>query len=234
MPSVVFSVKSWGSWSLGQGGNDIWRGQPVEQSQPPLSLRRRVSRLGQQALRLAWNMDEKDQARLIFSSRHGEFTRTLSILDTLGTDGDVSPADFTLSVHHALAGLLSIAAKNDQGHSAVSAGRESLLTALLEAACCHMEAPEKPVLLAHYDEPLPAPYDELVDDDEENMALVLLLAPGGQHYRLSWRPRASQDQISASYAAALMADVLDQKTDRLDVAGERLVWSLERLDHAQA
>ena len=87
----------------------------------PLLLRRRVSAIGQQALRAAWGLPAAAEARLIFASRHGEFSRTLSILDALANDQPVSPADFTLSVHHALAGLLSIAQRNRLGHTAIAA-----------------------------------------------------------------------------------------------------------------
>ncbi len=99
-------------------------------------LRRRVSPLGQHALRAVWGLPESETARLVFASRHGEFGRTLSILDALVSDEGVSPADFTLSVHHALAGLLSIVRKNRQGHTAVAAGSESFFFGLLDALLC--------------------------------------------------------------------------------------------------
>jgi len=41
----------------------------------------------------------------------------------------VSPAEFTLSVHHALVGLLSIAQSNRRGHTALAAGQRASASA---------------------------------------------------------------------------------------------------------
>jgi len=228
MTSIVFSVKSWAVWTPGADGGDCWLGSARPEAAAPMALRRRVSRLGQQALRAAWDQPEKDRARLIFSSRHGEFARTLSIMDSITAGTEVSPADFTLSVHHALAGLLSIAAKNTEGHTAIAAGRESLFTALLEAAACQAEQPERPILLAHYDEPLPAPYDHFNAEGEETAALVIGLRPDGHRYRLSWRPAAKESPLCLCPAQEL-ARLLAGDVPALTLTGERLCWTIEDL-----
>jgi hypothetical protein len=112
---------------------------------------------------------------LVFASRHGEFGRTVSILDSLISGDGVSPADFTLSVHHALAGVLSIAQQNRGGHTSVAAGPDSFGFGLLEAAASAQET-EQPVTLVYYDEPLPSPYQVF---DSCNEGLVVALGLGG-------------------------------------------------------
>jgi len=231
MSAIVFSVKSWAAWTPGEGEADGWLGDALSEAAPPVMLRRRISRLGRQGLRAAWGLPEKDHARLIFSSRHGEFSRTLSIMDSIAAGTEVSPADFTLSVHHALAGLLSIATHNTEGHTAVSAGDESLFCALLEGAVCQQERPETPILVAHYDEPLPAPYDAFGHGEDETVALALSLDCQGRDYRLSWEPSA-QGGTPGFRPAESVLRLLDGVTQSAVFAGERLTWTIERLDAA--
>ena len=232
MTAILFSVKSWAAWTPGDNDGDCWLGPAVSETTPPMLLRRRISRLGQRALKTAWNQPGKEHARLIFSSRHGEFGRTLSIMDSLTQGTEVSPADFTLSVHHALAGLLSIATGNTQGHTAVSAGMESLFYALLEGAVCRSERPETPVLVAYYDEPLPKPYAAFGHDDDETVALTLCLDQDGEEFHMSWIPSAEGVSTSRAPGGQLL-DLLDGSARSAVIVGVRLTWTIERT-HAAA
>jgi hypothetical protein len=193
---------------------------------PPMLLRRRVSPLGQEALRAAWSLAESATSRIIVSSRHGEFRRTLSILESLAGRTDVSPADFTLSVHHALAGLLSIAQGNRRGHVAVAAGPESFCFAMLEAIACLTEAPHEPVVLVHYDEPLPEPFSIFEDSmkNAEVLALVLTTKGPGVPLSLSINP-ASRPQVRSSSHAMDFLNFLNSP-ERLELLsiGERMEW----------
>ena len=123
----------WLAWAVGAT-------VPAEPSRLPVALpailRRRVTPVGQMAFRAACALSVPDAARFIFCSRHGEFQRTLGILTALATGEPVSPAEFSLSVHNALAGLLSIAWHNRAGHTTIAAGADSFGSALIEAASC--------------------------------------------------------------------------------------------------
>lgn len=130
-------------------------------------------------MRAAWGLPDIAAARLILASRHGEFGRTLSILDSLAANAGVSPADFTLSVHHALIGLLSIATGNRRGHTAIAAGDASFELGFVEALACLVERPAEPVVLIFYDEGLPAPFADFDESPEPPLAMALALAPGG-------------------------------------------------------
>jgi hypothetical protein len=190
----------------------------------PLLLRRRVGLLGQQALRAAWNKECSVSSRLIFASRHGEFSRTLSILDALTCDEPVSPADFTLSVHHALAGLLSIARANHQGHTAIAAGRDSFGFGLLEALACLTETPSEPVILVYYDEPLPPPFSDF-DEGGDHIALALTLATTGEGSPLSMsmKPKLAGGAVSITPAQDFLRFMLSDDA-HADCPGERYAW----------
>jgi hypothetical protein len=193
MSVLAFRVAAWTAWRDGVAAGPL-----------PASLRRRVTATGRKALEAAWAvLADKDAPRLVFCSRHGEYERTLSLLDSLAEDGTVSPADFSLSVHHALAGLLSIATANRAGHTAVAAGPDSLGFGLLEAAATVAED-GRPALLVYFDEPLPAIYGSLPGDLAEPMALAVLLVPeGGEAMTLELIPTDTAVALAPEFAAFL-------------------------------
>lgn len=142
----------------------------------PAMLRRRVSAIGQKAFAAALRLSPGADDRFIFCSRHGEYRRTQSLLQALAMREPASPADFSLSVHHALAGLLSIVRTNSAGHTAVAAGSDSLAFGLIEAATCLAAGSDKQVLLVYFDEPLPEDYAEFCEE-EDAFAAAFLLTP---------------------------------------------------------
>ena len=144
----------------------------------PVSLRRRVTPIGQAALRHAWALPQVEQARFVFASRNGEFDRTLTMLTQMAEGEPPSPADFSLGVHNALAGLLSVATHNRNGHTALAAGIDSFGFGLLEAVAGLHEAPEHKTILVYFDTPLPQDYpcgSPVMAADA--LALALLLVP---------------------------------------------------------
>lgn len=171
MDLLHFTVRAWAGWASGSDSSDA-KGIPS-------LLRRRVTALGRNALGAACSLPELDKVRYVFSSRHGEFSRTLSILKSIVDAEALSPTDFSMSVHHALVGLLSISQNNHSGHTAVAAGEESFCFGLIEALACLAEAPQDPVMLIHCDEPLPGGYAAFNRADDRPVALALLLGEGG-------------------------------------------------------
>jgi len=135
---------AWSPSAKSRGGN--WAPPDA-----PTILKRRVSPLGREALLAAFGLPDVGASRFVLSSRHGEFGRTQALLSALADGEPLSPADFSLSVHHGLIGLLSIATGNRLGHTAVAAGRESFAYGLLEAAAAATERPGQPMALVHFD-----------------------------------------------------------------------------------
>ena len=226
---LPFTVRAWASWNAASARAASSAGTP--DPPPPALLRRRVGVLGQQALRLAWGIGGAGEARLVASSRHGEFGRTLGILDRIIAAEPVSPAEFTLSVHHALIGLLSIACGNRRGHTAVAAGPESFGFGFLEALCCLAETPDEPVLLIHYDEQLPEPFTNFASDTGPAMALVVALAAGGPGEAMTLRlaPRTVPGaSLPDSLAAGFCGFLGDRTAPRLTAAGARMTWQWSR------
>jgi hypothetical protein len=172
------SKAQWAAWA-----RKISPNPPAELKQPidmPMLLRRRLGRLGQLAVAAAYEAGALPPVRYIVCSRHGEFRRTLGLLRGVALREPLSPSEFSVSVHNALAGLLSIATKSTGGHTAIAAGADSFAYGLVETAASLSAAPEEPVLLVYFDEPLPAPFAELTTPQSDMaLALALLLLPAG-------------------------------------------------------
>ena len=195
----------WLAWTRGETPRAT---EPPAQPALPAPLRRRVSAIGQMAFRAVHGLPQTPHARFIFCSRHGEYRRTKALFEALAKREPTSPAEFSLSVHNALVGLLSIAWANDAGHTAVAAGVDSFGFGLLEAAACLAGGPQDAILLVYFDEPLPGEYGELRrgDDDEASVALALLLTPAqgdGQDLILSLEPKPPGEPAQPATAQAL-------------------------------
>lgn len=210
--TVRFSILAWQAWSPDRETRAAWRawasgGEGAandEDSAPlpalPMMLRRRLSPFGQRLIGVTSACAAGlPTARYVLSTRWGEFTRALASVGAIETDGLPSPTDFSMSIHHALLGLLSIHAGNRLGHTALSAGWDSFASGLLEAATCVAERPDEPVILVHADDKLPDDYAAFREADDAALPLVVALALG--------RPGASP---ANDVTLELASDPLDQ------------------------
>ncbi len=225
--SLSFGVAAWAAWT-GAGEALIGTAGPSK-TRLPAGLRRRATTIGRRALDAAWAVLPGTGApRLVLSSRHGEYQRTEALLQALAHEGAVSPAEFCMSVHHGLLGLLSIATHNRAGHTALAAGPETFGYGLLEAAACAAED-RAPVLLVHFDEPLPEAYAPVVEADAPPLVLALLIThpveSGGDGLSLAWEPAANPPH--GDLAASFLTFLSSQDTESR-CCGERLIWTWSR------
>jgi hypothetical protein len=169
-----------------------------------------------------------NEARYIFASRHGEFDRTVTLLTSLAENQPSSPAEFSMSVHHGLAGLLSIHTGNRRGHTAIAAALDTFGYGLIEAAVCLYESPETPVLFVYFDGPLPESYAPFKVESEANLPLVMALtltAGGRDRIGLDWVASENEPQHSSAevFLRFLLSGARAAVTD-----GERMTWRWHR------
>jgi hypothetical protein len=169
--------------------------------------------------------------RYILASRHGEFSRQLGILDALAGDELPSPAEFTMSVHNALAGLLSIHTGNTQGHTAIAAGADTFGMALLEAVASLHEAPASPVLLLYGDDQLPPPFDvyDETDTAEPLVAAFALASPRPGETRIL--TEITHDKRGDGGTACMARDFLRfllSEAGEARSTGAQITWSWRR------
>lgn len=238
-------VRDWQAWSPGRETRAAWRawagrGADDQGAEPPplalpMLMRRRMTPLGQKLACAALAITPPDaEPRYVLATRHGELARTATILSALAQDELPSPADFGISVHHSLIGLLSIQAGNRAGHTAVVAGRDSFGFAFLEAAACVAEAPDQPVLLLFSGDDLPAAYADFAEacDTGPRLALAIALTAatgtaGEDAISFATLPQAGDPPAEATAALDFLRFLISGEPVALS-AGERMAWSWRR------
>jgi hypothetical protein len=246
-----FAVRGWAAWAPGRETASAWRAWvdaagATEVAQPaaagigvtlPMMLRRRATPLGQKVIESALALESAVRdGRYVFASRHGEMSRTIRILSDMAAGDPPSPAEFSMCVHHGLAGLLSIHAGNRKGHTALAAGADSFGYGLLEAAACLAENPDEPVLLIYGDEPLPEPYDPFRDQHETALPVTLALAlgppdQGGDTIMVSAAARERQNQAADCVVSSFLRFLLSGRHSAAGLGG-RMQWNWSRTAHA--
>jgi len=136
------------------------------------------------------------QLRSVFATDEGTGEVCQQMLEALATTRQLSPLLFANSVHNAPSGYFSIAWRNQQPATVVSAGIESFACGLL-CAVTDAVVTGQPVLLAAYDVAMAAPMDELLPVVHSTaVALVLTAgdaaasAPALGHFQLTLEPPA--------------------------------------------
>lgn len=225
-----FHVLDWAAQAEGRAQRAAWPAAVLREgtagSGLPMLLRRRLTPLGQAAIATACEVGADAAMHYVFTSRHGEFARSLRLLEALANHQPLSPAEFTLCVHNALPGLLSIARHAMAGHTAIAAGPDSLAGGLLEVAGLLAVDPATPVLLVHFDDDLPAPYDALRREPAAGpVALAVLFGAadrGGLPIQVSATPQPWNPRATTAGAALGLLRFLRDGLPSLGVEGARL------------
>ena len=143
-------------------------------------LRRRLSSLGRGMLHCAGHAAaDVPELRSVFASQHGEPSRTLPMLEDMATDQEISPTQFSMNVHNAVAGIWSIARQDRSACTAIGAGQASFGWGLLEAFSLHRAHGEAPVLFVYGDDRLPDLLTAFEPLQAPLHALAFLIAASG-------------------------------------------------------
>lgn len=187
---IELTVVDWAAWAPGlheRGAWASWAKAPFppggdeapELAEVPAMQRRRIDRIGRMAMQAAWWCADAGQANvpLVFASRHGDVQRSCELLGQLVDAEPMSPTQFGLSVHNAIAALYSIVRGERGNYLAIAAGHATAEAALVEAAGLLADgAPEVQVIV--YEAPLPCIHAEFGDEQDAC-------------YAWSWRLRAA-------------------------------------------
>ena len=221
-----FALMGWQVWQA-TGNNE------PDVSVIPAMLRRRLSPMGRAALSVVIPLlDTWGDMPIVYVSRHGELNRTLGLLRDLAIDEPLSPTAFSLSVHNATAGLLSIHRGLTHAITAISGGAQDVVPALLE--CLGQCTPQQPqVLCVFCDEAIPEIYHTHEQPHPLHaVAFVITLAPAvtAPHWALSLTtspvaPPAVKPQ------ALQLAQALAQ-SQPLTLASNGNIWHLQPIGGA--
>ena len=183
----AFTINDWSAFAPGLTRKDEWvawaaapflpqgDATPALAEMPPL-LRRRVDKLGRMALQVAWwcQRDPDENVPLVFGSRHGDLGRAHAMLRALAQEQPLSPTQFGLSTHNAIAAQYSIARHLTGNCVCVSAGTATAEAAVVEAMGLLADGVGEVVVVV-YDCPLPEAYAAYGDEVEAAFAWTVRL-----------------------------------------------------------
>jgi hypothetical protein len=197
-----------------------------------MMLRRRAGTFGQRVIGTALGCRGAAD-RYVFASRHGELGRTIEILSAVASGETPSPSEFSMSVHHALAGLLSIQTRNREGHTAVAAGVDTFGFGFLESLAVVATEPEASVLLVYHDAPLPQEYAELEPEEAPESLVIAVqmgpLVPEAPVYAFEQQPAEScGDEITKQPAHDFLRFLLTGAQSARS-PGARMNWQWRRV-----
>jgi hypothetical protein len=203
MPSACkiadFVLNGWSVWMQDSDDRETSEGQPSSNLAEipgfiPKLQQRRLSPLARAVFNAIGQCIEPGETLpTVFSSAHGEVGKSLEMLKAIQAGEELSPTAFSLSVHNAIAGLYSIAYRNQQEITVIAPGREAIAPAFVEALGMLQEGADE-VLVVLYDEPIAGFYPvapfALNGDSTCALAMRLALAGKGMPLRLSRAPKS--------------------------------------------
>ncbi len=161
---ISFAISEWSGWQFKTSHDDSEvksyldiSEEPDISSIPPL-LRRRLNSLGRScASEVLQHIKKDENIPVIYCSQHGDIERTYKILKEAAKGEPASPMNFSLAVHNAILGVLSIHLGLTSSINSISSSQQGLVPVLLEASGILMSGAEK-VLCILCDVSLPAIY----------------------------------------------------------------------------
>lgn len=236
--AIEFGIERWHAWAPGVETTADWRGwlehgvardtttRPDVRFLPPM-LRRRLDRLGRMALHTVWQCAQGlDEFDYVFGSRHGSLGRMADSLLALVNNEPLSPTTFSLSVHNAVAGLLSIARDNRSRATAMAAGLDTLALALVEGAMLLAEGTRN-VVVTYVEDSVPDVYEPLIPTPRAHPYAVSLLLTRQATMQCAVMPVSAPNELGGAPEVELMRFMLDKPSSV--VLGVNQHWQLERI-----
>lgn len=245
MPDFHVNIVDWAAWgprASGAADPSRWQVPPADAHGTSVSapakavsagFRRRLSAFGRAAAEAAEHALGGKQAMIVFASRHGDIHRTARLLEQVVGPDDLSPTDFSMSVHNAVAGILSISWKVTLPITSVAAGEDTLSAGFTEALALAQNHADIPVLLVYVDVELPTVYEKFQAEGEAAFALAVLLQvgepAGGVVTQVTCHPwTAPNTQIGLTKQAQDMAIFLSGLGHDFSFGSKRSGWTLKR------
>lgn len=126
-------------------------------------FKRRLSQISRMTIEVLHEiLQEGEDLPLIFASSRGEIARQFKINRGLCEDGDVLPAQFSLSTFNVPPAVSSIALKLKSGYTAIYPRRFS--DAILAAAASILAKKNSRVIFAFADEKIPSEYEKCSEE----------------------------------------------------------------------
>lgn len=164
---------------------------------------------------------------VLYTSRHGELERNYRILSAMAVGQDVSPTDFTMSVHNSAVGALTIAAKQPIVSSSLSAGQDTFQQGLCEVISL-LQAGYQRILMVDFDGLLPEFYHPRLPEGMPTWAFaVALVFEAGSALQCSTQGGSVGKEPPLPQSMQFLQHYLSEKR-AFTLMGERLQWHWNR------
>ncbi len=111
----------------------------IDVSQIPPLIRRKLNLFDKIALTTLCRAYKDEAEEIIFTSQYGERSRLDTIIEQYTTQNEVSPAQFSASVHNYIAGFFTLYKKLNIPYSALSAGKNSISAGIVKSLVSEYE-----------------------------------------------------------------------------------------------
>ena len=232
--AILFAISEWSGWQATFSGEsvdalpDVTISEVPDVAMIPPILRRRLNLLGRAcASEMMKHLQTDDNMPIVYCSQHGDIERTLNVLSELVDDQPVSPMHFSLAVHNAICGVLSIQAGLTANISTIAAGQQGLVPVLLEAAGILMGGADK-VLCVICDVLLP----EIYRDDQSLPKIpyaisFVMTQSDGVNLTLQQLPQ-NEDMPHVNLSPISLIEFLSTKQTKLLIEHNSVTWALSR------
>ncbi|AAW85339.1 hypothetical protein VF_0844 [Aliivibrio fischeri ES114] len=237
MTYANFNIIDWHAISAGLDSKNAWLEWrennftwPENEKAPvdkiPAMARRRMSSLSKLAVQTALTLaEENDIDYLVFSSQHGELTRTVALLEDILNGDDASPMAFSQSVHNTAAGLFTITAKKAIPVTSIAAGENTFHSAVVEAAAYLAENQNNKVLIIDFDEPLPSHYQEFEKQNYQGYAVGLIMS-AGDIFSLQWNNKPTIKPSGLPHGLQCIANLVGSHSQWItESSSKQWVWN---------
>ncbi|PWC20033.1 beta-ketoacyl synthase [Brenneria roseae subsp. roseae] len=239
---LAFSILDWQANAPGLSCTDDWlnwarQSAAIDTARPldkcrqlPMMMARRLNNGSRLAVDCGLALLHRQSVdAIVFTSRHGELERNLSILKALSNNDNISPTDFAMSVHNAAVGSLTIVAKAPLVSASIAAGKDSFQQGLVEVKALQA-AGYKHVLLVDFDGAIPEFYHRHIPImmPRYPYAVALLLGDGDEVCCNPMVGGGGKDEGVPQSLQFLHAFLARQPI--FHITGDRLGWQWERCD----
>lgn len=224
---IFFTIDNWSIWDLDENlktkHTNIHQGK-ANPSDLSAMTKRRMPPLARAMYCLQRTVPDA-YLPTIYASKHAELSRTIGLIRQFGSE--LSPLNFSMSVHNSIPGLLSVIEKNKQPYSVIDSLSGVIEMAVFEA-CSWLGSHDK-VRLIYFEEKT---QDFIRDSFEINdMAMVLSMDISvGKDWSLSSDRQTDNQQSVAKDITDVVgyARLLSGEIKQLLTHTQRLQWSWQK------
>ncbi len=232
--TTSFAISEWSGWQATFSDeavdtlSELTISETPDVAMIPPMLRRRLSLLGRAcASEIMKHLEDGEDIPIVYCSQHGDIERTLKVLTELVDHQPVSPMHFSLAVHNAICGVLSIQAGLTANISTIAAGQQSLVPVLLEAAGILLSGADK-VLCVICDVLLPEIYREEQSLPKTPYAISFVMTRSdGVNLLLQQLPLDGDKSRVNPSPISLIAFLATKQTELL-IEHNNVIWQLAR------